>query len=32
MVQVAYSIGIAQPLSIHVDSYNTAAEGISSYI
>jgi S-adenosylmethionine synthetase len=23
MVQVAYSIGIAQPLSIHVDSYGT---------
>ena len=27
MVQVAYSIGIAKPLSIHVDSYGTAAEG-----
>ena len=27
MVQVAYSIGIAQPLSIHVDSYNTVIEG-----
>jgi S-adenosylmethionine synthetase len=29
MVQVAYSIGIAQPLSIHVDSYNTGVEGNS---
>lgn len=28
MVQVAYSIGIARPLSIHVDSYNTVTEGI----
>ena len=28
MVQVAYSIGIAKPLSIHVDSYNTVIEGI----
>ena len=27
MVQVAYSIGIAKPLSIHVDSYETVAEG-----
>ena len=27
MVQVAYSIGIAQPLSIYVDSYNTVTEG-----
>ena len=27
MVQVAYSIGIAQPLSIHVDSYGTVIEG-----
>jgi S-adenosylmethionine synthetase len=27
MVQVAYSIGIAKPLSIFVDSYNTVAEG-----
>ena len=25
MVQVAYSIGIAQPLSIHVDSYGTVS-------
>jgi S-adenosylmethionine synthetase len=32
MVQVAYSIGIAQPLSIHVDSYNTVIEGIFFYI
>lgn len=29
MVQVAYSIGIAQPLSIYVDSYNTVVEGSS---
>lgn len=27
MVQVAYSIGIARPLSVFVDSYNTVAEG-----
>ena len=27
MVQVAYAIGIAKPLSIHVDSYGTAAKG-----
>lgn len=27
MVQVAYSIGIAQPLSIYVDSYSTVIEG-----
>jgi S-adenosylmethionine synthetase len=27
MVQVAYAIGIAKPLSIHVDSYGTAIEG-----
>ena len=32
MVQVAYSIGIAQPLSIHVDSYNTVTEGIFGMI
>lgn len=32
MVQVAYSIGIAQPLSIHVDSYNTVIPGISLFI
>lgn len=29
MVQVAYAIGIAKPLSIHVDSYGTVAEGTS---
>lgn len=29
MVQVAYSIGIAIPLSIHVDSYDTMAEGFT---
>lgn len=28
MVQVAYAIGIAKPLSIHVDSYGTVTEGI----
>ena len=28
MVQVAYAIGIAKPLSIHVDSYGTVIEGI----
>lgn len=27
MVQVAYSIGIARPLSVFVDSYNTVIEG-----
>ena len=32
MVQVAYSIGIALPLSIHVDSYGTVAEGTISLI
>ena len=29
MVQVAYAIGISKPLSIHVDSYGTVAEGTS---
>lgn len=29
VVQVAYSIGIALPLSIHVDSYNTVVEGFT---
>ena len=29
MVQVAYSIGIAKPLSVFVDSYGTAAEGFT---
>jgi S-adenosylmethionine synthetase len=32
MVQVAYSIGIALPLSIHVDSYGTVIEGTSPFI
>lgn len=32
MVQVAYSIGIAQPLSIHVDSYGTVAKGTFLFI
>jgi S-adenosylmethionine synthetase len=32
MVQVAYSIGIPQPLSIHVDSYGTVAQGTSILI
>jgi S-adenosylmethionine synthetase len=32
MVQVAYSIGIAKPLSVFVDSYNTVIEGISLVI
>ncbi|MCL4171346.1 UNVERIFIED_CONTAM: hypothetical protein GTU68_007264, partial [Idotea baltica] len=27
MVQVAYAIGIAKPLSIHVDSYGTVIDG-----
>ena len=27
MVQVAYAIGVAKPLSIHVDSYGTVIEG-----
>ena len=27
MVQVAYAIGIAKPMSIHVDSYETVAQG-----
>ena len=29
LVQVAYSIGIADPLSVYVDSYGTAKEGFS---
>lgn len=31
MVQVAYAIGVAKPLSIHVDSYGTVVEGFSDY-
>jgi hypothetical protein len=27
VVQVSYAIGVAEPLSIHVDTYNTAKEG-----
>lgn len=27
LVQVAYAIGVAKPLSIHIDSYGTVAEG-----
>lgn len=29
LVQVSYSIGVAQPLSLFVDSYSTAAPGLS---
>jgi S-adenosylmethionine synthetase len=29
LVQIAYSIGIADPLSVHIDSYGTVAEGKS---
>ena len=32
MVQVAYSIGLAQPISIHVESYGTSAKGIIHFI
>lgn len=31
LVQIAYSIGIAKPLSIHVDSYGTVAEGLTDF-
>lgn len=31
MVQVAYAIGIAKPLSIHVDSYGTVIEGFTDH-
>jgi len=31
LVQVAYGIGIAEPLSIHVDSYGTVKEGFTDY-
>lgn len=27
--QVSYAIGVAEPLSIHVDTYGTAKEGIN---
>mmetsp|Transcript_5121 Transcript_5121/g.5855 ORF Transcript_5121/g.5855 Transcript_5121/m.5855 type:complete len:390 (+) Transcript_5121:29-1198(+) len=29
LIQVSYSIGIAKPLSIHVDSYGTVKEGLN---
>lgn len=29
LVQIAYSIGIADPLSVHVDTYGTIKEGLS---
>ena len=29
MVQIAYSIGIADPLSVFVDTFGTAAEGLT---
>jgi len=29
LVQVSYAIGIAKPLSVHVDTYNTAKEGVT---
>jgi S-adenosylmethionine synthetase len=29
LVQVSYAIGLADPLSIHIDTYNTAAEGMN---
>ena len=29
LVQVAYAIGVAQPLSININSYGTAANGVS---
>lgn len=31
MVQVAYAIGIAKPLSIHVDSYDSVSEGYTDH-
>jgi len=31
LVQVSYAIGIADPLSIHVDSYGTVKEGLTDY-
>lgn len=27
MIQIAYGIGIAEPISLYVDSFNTAADG-----
>jgi len=29
LVQVSYAIGVAEPLSIHVDTYGTAKEGVN---
>lgn len=31
MVQLSYSIGIAEPISIHVDTYGTVAEGYTDH-
>jgi len=31
LVQIAYGIGIADPISIHVDSYGTVAEGFTDH-
>jgi len=31
LVQVSYAIGIADPLSIHIDSYGTVKEGMSDH-
>jgi len=31
LVQIAYGIGMADPISIHVESYGTAAEGLEDY-
>jgi len=31
LVQIAYGIGIADPISIHVDSYGTVAEGYTDH-
>lgn len=31
LVQVAYSIGIAEPLSIHVNTYGTAKNGLNDH-
>jgi len=28
LIQVSYAIGLADPLSIHVDSYGTVKEGM----
>ncbi len=31
MVQVAYGIGLADPISIHVDTYGTVSEGYTDH-